>query len=252
MPFYVSWRLVLPSALRIEEAEKKLEILRDRCARLPVERVSPALDVLRGEALEEERCRACIRWVPGDLELPVNPRPGENSEFIEATEVLSFVVWPGRGAESAWLGLARHPQADLRVQERTGGNWTGAGQSKTLYAAHPSVGGLQHFMKCHLALISALDEAKRLGFEVRVSDDGEYWQHRDVRLLLGKLHQAEHQVARIVGRLTDLLAGQSEGSLVAPMKGRPDFEGIEASPPHPVTPRWDGVVTELLRRTGGG
>lgn len=251
MAFYLSWRLRLPSEFRRDQVHTKLEALRLYCLQLPFERTTPEVRCVHGEALEEERRRGRIRWMWGDLHLPASPGGGKEDDQIEAKEIMSFVVWPGRGAESAWFGVARHPEEDSRAHAETGGKWDGSGFSKTLYSAHPSVGGVPHFMKCHLGLVLALDEARRIGFEATVSDDGGYWESRDVTLLLAKLHEAERRVAKIVGPLTDKMADHVEGFVGAPMRGRADFERLEAGAARPTIPRWDDGIRNLVERAGG-
>ncbi len=215
---------------------------------LPFERVSPRVEFLDAEGVALKSGRSASIW--GALHVSVPGKPQEYDR-IEATETASFVVWPGRGCETGWFGLARHPQDDPRAREETGGNWYGGGFAKTLYAAHPGAGGSAHFLKCHLGLVAVLDEARRLGFEARVTDDGDYWADRDVAALLENLHQAERRVARIVGRLTDLMADGIDGTVLAPMRSRPEFERVEAGAPPPPAPMWEDFVLELIRRTGG-
>jgi hypothetical protein len=63
--------------------------------------------------------------------------------------------------------------------------------------------------------------------KVRIRDDSRYARHRDVNRLLGSLRRWDAIVAGFVGNLGDALGGES-GSLVAPIKQRPDFEHLEA------------------------
>ena len=61
----------------------------------------------------------------------------------------------------------------------------------------------------------------------RIRDDSRYAKHRDVDRLLRSLRSWDAIVAKFVGDVGDALGAQS-GSLIAPIKERPDFEHLEA------------------------
>jgi hypothetical protein len=51
-----------------------------------------------------------------------------------------------------------------------------------LHAARqpPGAGGLENFLRCHLAIIGLLDAIRGAGLaEVKVKDDGGFWERRD-------------------------------------------------------------------------
>jgi hypothetical protein len=98
---------------------------------------------------------------------------------------------------------------------------------KTQYAANPKIGGEANFLRAHLSLIELLDQIKALGVPVRIRDDSSYARHRDADRLLRELRRWDALVANIVGKFKDAL-GDDAGSLVAPIKDRPDFEHLEA------------------------
>ncbi len=247
MTLHLGWTLRLPGTLPGKGVQERVEALRRYCLQLPFERISP-VRWIHGRGPRGKRNADLPIW--SGIHVPVSGSPLE-LDRIEADEAVAFSVWPGPGAESGWLGAARHSQDDPRVRAETRGGWYGRGHLKTLYAAHPRAGGLAHFLKCHIALVAALDEAARLGFDAEVRDDGQYWESRDVDALLARLRESEHRVAAVVGRLTDLLADRVEGTVVAPMTSRPDFERVEAGARPPPAPPWDDVVLDLIRRTGG-
>src|SRR6185436_13588842 len=89
------------------------------------------------------------------------------------------------------------------------------------------VGGEANFLKAHLSLIELLDQIEATGPRVRVRDDSKYARHRNVDRLLGSLRDWDALVANFAGKLGDALGGEA-GSLVAPIKERPDFEHLEA------------------------
>src|SRR5438128_894221 len=64
------------------------------------------------------------------------------------------------------------------------------------YASDPECGGIQNFLRCHLCVVKLLDFIKTTGLvQVEVSDEGEYWDKRD----LG-------QLAREVGEWNEFIA----------------------------------------------
>jgi hypothetical protein len=170
---------------------------------------------------------------------------------VPAQHAMYFVVRV-EGSESASIGLASHPAVVLHREDviernddgRECGRVIGAGDPiefptrrrgcyswhsfcKTQYAGHPKLGGEANFLKAHLSLIELLDQIKQSGVNVRMRDDSRYVKHRDVNRLLRSLRSWDAIVANIVGSLSDAIGDQA-GSLVAPIKDRPDFEHLEA------------------------
>jgi hypothetical protein len=159
-----------------------------------------------------------------------------------------------RGAETATFGLASHPPVVVHHEDVITPESKGRGESrrigagpavevptrlrgwyawhdgcKTQYAANPRHGGVENFLRAHLSIFRVLDEARRLGMKVAIRDDAKYQRHRDPRKLLAELARWDELVASIVGPLTDALAAAAPGgTVVAPIKDRPDFEHLEA------------------------
>ena len=169
---------------------------------------------------------------------------------VPALHALFFTVHV-RGAESAPIGLASHPPVvvhheDVIERNKDGserGRLLGQGDPvefptrrrgyyswhsfcKTQYAGNPKVGGEANFLKAHLSLIELLDQIKASGVKVRMRDDSRYARHRDVNRLLRCVRNWDALIANIVGNLGDALKDKS-GSLIAPIKERPDFEHLE-------------------------
>ncbi len=170
---------------------------------------------------------------------------------VPALHALFFHVHV-QGSESASIGLATHPpvvlhRADIIERNKDGsecGRILGQGDPvefptrrrgyyswhsfcKTQYAGNPKLGGEANFLKAHLSLIELLDQIRATGVKVQIRDDSKYAKHRDVDRLLRSLRDWDAMVARFVGAIGDALADQS-GSLIAPIKERPDFEHLEA------------------------
>jgi hypothetical protein len=188
----------------------------------------------------------------GDLYLSRRRGDGDD-EFVHvpALHALSFNVYV-KGAETASIGLASHPpvvvhREDTLERDKDGGERgriPGQGDTiefptrrrgyyswhsfcKTQYAGNPKLGGEANFLKAHLSLIELLDQIQAAGPKVQIRDDSRYARHRDVDRLLASLRRWDAIVAGFVGSLGDAL-GDKAGTLVAPIKERPDFEHLEA------------------------
>jgi hypothetical protein len=188
----------------------------------------------------------------GALYLPRKRGDGDRETVhVPALHALFFHVRV-RGAESAPIGLASHAPVVLHredvIERNTDGSERGRrlGQGdpvefatrrrgyyswhsfcKTQYAGNPRLGGEANFLKAHLSLIELLDQIQRNDVKVRIRDDSRYAKHRDVDRLLRSVRDWDAIVARIAGSFADAL-GDESGSLIAPIKERPDFEHLEA------------------------
>ncbi|MEX0700498.1 MAG: hypothetical protein WD069_00230 [Planctomycetales bacterium] len=188
----------------------------------------------------------------GGLYLDRKRRDGDSEMVhVPALHALFFHVRV-QGAESASIGLASHPPVVLHREDVIERNEDGSergrvvGQGdpiefptrrrgcyswhsfcKTQYAGNPQLGGEANFLKAHLSLIELLDQMRAAGVNVRIRDDSRYAKHRDVDRLLRSLRSWDAIVAKIVGSVGDALGGES-GTLIAPIKERPDFEYLEA------------------------
>src|SRR6266478_5392747 len=97
-------------------------------------------------------------------------------------------VWPGEGCESALFGLCQYPR---RIPFRAGsvptgfeGGWLFKSRCKTQYAGEH---GWPHFLRCHKQIISLLDFWRDLGVQVKVTDEGGYWEMRSEDALKKRL-----------------------------------------------------------------
>lgn len=112
---------------------------------------------------------------------------GPNYSYpVSPNHLVAFSTCPGDGCEEANFGLASYP-ATIKVDGktiRTGlGGWSWSSFCKTQYAARPDVGGVENFLRCHLAIVALLDGAAALSMLREVHDEGEFWEHRDVAAL---------------------------------------------------------------------
>lgn len=154
---------------------------------------------------------------------------------VPAQQGIYFQVWPGEGCETALVGLATYPKTIIRqidhqfeqIETNLNG-WCWFNLCKTQYASNPNYGGIEHFLKCHLLIIKMLDEAQRLGILQSVSDDGSYWENRDIEALINALEKHNALVAAIVGQIGDVLNKAGKGEAQAPITSYPNFEYLEA------------------------
>jgi hypothetical protein len=187
-------------------------------------------------------------------ELFLSRRRADGDQETVRVRALNALFFNARvqGAESASIGLASHPPVVLHREDVIERNEDGSerrrvfGQGdpiefptrrrgyyswhsfcKTQYAGNPKLGGETNFLRAHLSLIELLDQIRSAGVKVWIRDDSRYAKHRDVDRLLRSLRRWDAIVANIVGNISDAL-GEESGTLIAPIKGRPDFEHIEA------------------------
>lgn len=168
-----------------------------------------------------------------------DPSDAGRTYKCQPLEVVGFGAWPGDGSEPSNFGLCRYPETFSTAMSRfprpngrthdfpTGINgWSWGSFCKTQYASDPECGGVGNFVKCHLQVIAALDAAKSLGLLESVSDEGDYWEKRDVQALAKKVGQWNEIIAAMGGALSDAL-GQSGMAIAAPILERGDFERLE-------------------------
>ena len=192
------------------------------------------------------------RYRQGDLYLSRRRDDGEREGVcVPGLHAVFFHVYV-HGSESASIGLASHPPVVVHREDviergddgsdrgrllgrgdpiefptRRRGCYSWQSFCKTQYAGNPKLGGEANFLKAHLSLIELLDQINAAGVKVRIGDDTKYAKHRDVDRLLRSLRQWDAIIASFAGRLSDAL-GNYAGTLIAPIKDRPDFEHLEA------------------------
>ena len=108
---------------------------------------------------------------------------------------------------------------------RTGlSGWCWSSFCKTQYASNPDCGGVENFLRCHLSVVRLLDHAKSLGVLADVSDESDYWEHRDIKALVEEVGEWNTMIAGLAGQLRDLI-GDNVQSEIAKF---PNFEHLEA------------------------
>jgi hypothetical protein len=147
------------------------------------------------------------------------------------SRLIAFDSWPGEGCEASNFGLCQYPAeidtAHGRVPTGLSG-WHWSSFCKTQYASDPKCGGVGNFLQCHLTVIAMLDRAKQLGCLASVSDEGGFWEKRDVQALVQEIGSWNEMLAAFGGKLKDLLRG---GTLTveSAIAQYPNFEQLEAA-----------------------
>ena len=210
--------------------------LRGRALNLPFERVDDIIE-LSGPSCDHEQYDPDHphRWLLIQAAAYVDhPKHEHYSYRVMPTHIIAFSIWPGEGCENANFGLCRYP-ASIEVQDpvmrwqrqkiptRLSG-WCWSSFSKTQYASNPECGGIANFLRCHLSVVRMLDHAKELGILKSVSDEGEFWEQRNIEALSREVGQSNEMIAGLAGELKDKLGDK----VLAAITRFSNFEHLEA------------------------
>jgi len=97
---------------------------------------------------------------------------------------------------------------------------------KTQYANDPRVGGWANFQRAHLSVLAILEHMQQIGFKVKINDESDFWEHRDLEALAKTIGEWDAMIAGMAGVTKDTAEANGQ-SLDSPMLGRPDFEKLE-------------------------
>jgi hypothetical protein len=208
-----------------------MEQLRSRALDLPFKAVGEIVELAGPECDFTGRDRDDpLRWLLTQArQIAV---VGERYDLIRPEELVAFSAWPGEGCEQAIFGLGIYPKT-VEIEDwngtkrtlRTGiKHWSWKSFCKTQYASDPALGGVEHFLRCHLSVVHLLDHARALGILEEVKDEGSYWDNRDVRSLAEQVAQWNEQIAGLVGKMKDSLGGDIEAAILKFQ----NFEHLEA------------------------
>jgi hypothetical protein len=220
MGLTLHYELRLPPDTSREEAASLLCRLRDAAAATAVEHVSPFVDISVGEENfpdgDDGRPWRVMRLIAECLADPMLEE-GETRFSGDPLSAMGFVVDPGRGAETATVGLMHR-----RHEGASTGDWFWWCSCKTQYASTVSD---EHFVAVHTALVAILDAAMELGFDVEVHDEGGYWESRSTDALVAEVTRMNRLMAKFGGALSDALGEQHE--VQAPIFEHRSFERLE-------------------------
>ena len=255
MGLTIHFGLGLPASTPRDAVIDRVAQLRSAAAKLPFAAVGDVAVTHAGEALgsalaerpQLERCFRMWAWLQAEHDTIVETSrevisgaPGEDFADVEIDttvfevdediddgvlpEAVGFAIDVGAHCEPAMFGVAWVPPRDAHFRQMNDSPpvWRWHCSCKTQYA---SVESDEHFIRCHTSLVALLDEAKRLGFDVDVTDEGGYWDGRDIALLHAHLRQMNHLVARFGGAVHDALGAEHE--VEAEIFRHPNFERLE-------------------------
>ncbi len=147
---------------------------------------------------------------------------------IPASEGYFFDVDPGYGSEWANFGLMKYPRTyrqpgdDEVIRTKLTG-WSLHAFSKTQYA---SEWGLANFLRAHLGIIAILDYAKdTLGMTVEVSDEGDYYETRNLHQLVSQLRDYNNLVQSMAKMFRSATRYDIETSMNYDADKSPEAEG---------------------------
>jgi len=224
-------------------SRKLVQQLRQAALDLPFEHVGEIAE-FRGDECnwklraDDDSHRWLLIQARTEIALPVEPwekRRGITREMdVLPLHVIAFETEPGDGCELANFGLCRFPagvsHAEFGKLKTKLKGWSWHSFCKTHYASDPRCGGLPNFLRCHLGVVSLLDEAEKLGFLGKVSDEGEFWETRSVERLTKEVGEQSAMLASLLGALKDAVgqASGGAGTVEASIAGYPNFEHLEA------------------------
>lgn len=218
MGLTIHYEFKLDSA-SVEGAREKIAALRNLALKLPFAEVGELVEI------QGEECRVDSENTE-DPHVFLKLRAGkficlesDSYSMLDPTYLIAFNTMPGEGCESAAFGLALH------AEPAAVSDWNLMSFCKTQYASNPECGGIENFLKCHLMIVRMLDEAQKLGILCEVSDEGNYWDTRQIEKLVETVSKYNVLIAGIAGHLKD---SQGEGSIASPIYNYPNFEYLEA------------------------
>lgn len=206
-----------------KDVRQLVEAVRQFALDLPFESVS---DIIEFNGDEPEAEDDTARWLRIQSESHVEV--GQYHYQVPPTHCITFSTWPGQGCEAANFGFCKYP-AFINVEgkriatKRKGWSWSSF--CKTQYASDPQLGGVQHFLRCHLGIIRILEFIKATELAtVEVSDEGGYWEQRDVKALVQEVGEWNEFIAGFTGQLREAIGPELEAAIT----NSPNFEHLEA------------------------
>jgi len=205
------------------QVRQLVEAVRQLALDLPFEHVSEIIE-FSGDNAESEDDTA--RWLRIQSEAHVEV--GQYYHRLPPKNCIAFSTWPGQGCEAANFGFCKYPAyitvEGKRIATKRKG-WTWSSFCKTQYASDPRCGGVRHFLRCHLGVIKILDFFKATSLAtVEVSDEGGYWEQRDVKALVQEVGEWNEFIAAFTGELRDAVGPDLEAAITS----FPNFEHLEA------------------------
>lgn len=210
-----------------KDVRQLVEAIRQHALDLPFAEVGEVKEFKGAEATFED-CDDPDRFLKLASALVVPD--GLKLHGIPASHIIAFLTMPGEGSDPAIFGFCKYPsQATLpsgkkMATEKEG--WCRSAFCKTQYASDPKCGGVENFLRCHLAIVKLLDFITATSLAtVEVVDEGSYWTNRNVEALAKEIGKWNEIVAAAIGAFRDSVEGKM---IEAPITAFPNFEHLEA------------------------
>jgi hypothetical protein len=208
-------------------ARSLIEQLRQRALDLPVRGVGDIVEATGDECgFQQQPRESSLRWLL--IQAQEQVRLGDQLVSVMPKAIVAFTIDLGDGCEPANIGLCSYPAsvtlADGKVVRTKVSGWRWTSFCKTQYASDPGCGGVENFLRCHLSLVALLDHAKEIGVLGDVSDEGDFFEKRDVKALVQEVGEWNQMIAGFVGQWKDRFGGQVEAAITK----FSNFEHLEA------------------------
>lgn len=146
---------------------------------------------------------------------------------VLAKHFMGFTVDPGERCESMDVGMAFFPKTFLHYGKRIKikhPGWTWGSFCKTQYA-NSTAEGIDHFLRCHISVISLLDKIDKLGVLSSADDEGKFYENRSIPMLIQEIGEWDQMLAGFGVMLKGL--GVDEDSM--PINSHPNIAGLRES-----------------------
>jgi hypothetical protein len=217
-------------------ARKLVEALHQAAHDLPFKEIGEIVDLSGDECDFDQRGKDDpLRWLvcqsSGSVRLKNTHdlgggQMGDSYLTVLPRRIIAFDTWPGEGCEAANFGFCLYPATiehrGKQIRTKLTG-WCWSSFCKTQYASDPKCGGVENFLRCHLSVGGLRDQATRLGGLEEVSDEGKFWEQRNVEALVKEIGSWNQMIAAFGGKLKDVLGG----TLEMPIADYPNFEQLE-------------------------
>jgi len=242
------------------QARALVDALHQTAQDLPFKQLGQVVELAGEQCDADKRSKDDeLRWLLIQATGSVEAKPGGsmgNQGYttwynVVPSRLIAFDTWPGEGCEAANFGLCQYPSV---IQSghgplRTGlSGWHWSSFCKTQYASNPKCGGVPNFLRCHLTVIAMLDRAKALGGLDHVSDEGDFWEKRNLPALVQEIGSWNEMIASFGGLLKDLV-GDGPLGIHSAVAEYPNFEQLEAAGQDKLPPGYKELA-RLISRVG--
>lgn len=217
---------------RVEDIRNLVNALRQYALDLPFKEVEDVVEFKGNEVSYDDKDDP-HRWLKIQSGQYVDEGGGRLSYSVRPLHIIAFTAYPGDGCEDANFGLCTYPGTIVvpgskrRLRTNLTG-WSWRSFCKTQYSSSPEFGGTPNFLRCHLTVVKLLDFIKKTNFiTVEVSDEGEYWEHRNLEKLAREVGSWNEMIAAFVGKFNDAARNVGMGAESA-IADFPNFEMLEA------------------------